>query len=726
MARKRPRPVPVSAPAPAQTAVTAAPPPAPVAPAPVAAPPAAPRAKAVPPERSIVEIIAIRASKILGSLQLAVISLSLFASVVFLGTLMEHWYNTKIAQDLVYRSWWFIGLLFLLSVNIFFAAAKKWPWKKHQTGFVITHIGLLTMLAGGILNAWKGVDAQMAMIDTEDPSIKRLAASKFGTGSNADNSAIFSDTSQIFIREADDPHGRGSQRGGDKGKVIQEDFEGGPLPWNPDEKTASRTDFKLSLLSWLRSPLGRSWSRSIDNTTTLEVIDYLPFAKHVPYGPAERSSGFPALQIEFRSGRVPFAFDGWMVVHPADPTLGEFQPGFDMPGRIEFLGVCPPGLLERFLKPPARDALGKKGVITFAAGEKVVTLDAAEAIRKNHWIDLGGDNQVHVTNYLASWTDDKAEGALDPALEFEWKFEGKVRGTLRVYARRAGFFGIGDRDVPMGEGAPFVAWYEGPDFQFGNDKRKGVLQIVQGPDGKLYYRSFNEREGGFGLETTGTISPGADYTPFWDRMKGRLRVLEYLPNAQRQDKFIAANVTPGKETNDEKLMYSAAIQCRISDGKNKKEFWVPHGRPVTAQVGARTFEVALGVKRKDLGFTIKLERAEQTVDPGTRAPASYTSYVLLYDKEQGINGRREVITMNEPLEHRGYKFYQSQYQDLEIADANGKPVSLSGFTVGYDPGLMLKYLGSVCLACGIFMMFYMRAYFFKPKKKPAAAQANAA
>ncbi|RDJ93785.1 hypothetical protein B4Q13_19495, partial [Lacticaseibacillus rhamnosus] len=92
---------------------------------------------------------ALRAARILGSLQLAVIGLSIFASSVMLGTLMEHWYSTKIAQELVYKAWWFIGLLLLLSCNIFFAAAKKWPWKKHQTGFVITHIGLLLMLFGG-------------------------------------------------------------------------------------------------------------------------------------------------------------------------------------------------------------------------------------------------------------------------------------------------------------------------------------------------------------------------------------------------------------------------------------------------------------------------------------------------------------------------------------------------------------------------------------------------
>ena len=101
----------------------------------------------------------------------------------------------------------------------------------------------------------------------------------------------------------------------------------------------------------------------------------------------------------------------------------------------------------------------------------------------------------------------------------------------------------------------------------------------------------------------------------------------------------------------------------------------------------------------------------------TRAAASYTSWVQVFDKAAGLEGKREMITMNEPLTHRGYKFYQSNYLEMDdVDDGSGKPVSLSGFTVGYDPGLQIKYLGSICLAAGIFMMFYMRAYFFKAAK----------
>ncbi len=114
----------------------------------------------------------------------------------------------------------------------------------------------------------------------------------------------------------------------------------------------------------------------------------------------------------------------------------------------------------------------------------------------------------------------------------------------------------------------------------------------------------------------------------------------------------------------------------------------------------------------DLGFALRLLRAEQTTDKGSAQPASQSSFVLLMDPDRGIDGEARVVALNQPLEHRGYRFYQSGYQLLG-SDANGRPVSRASLAVRYDPGLPLKYAGSAMLALGIACMFYMRAYFFK-------------
>src|SRR5438128_2346667 len=92
----------------------------------VSAPPSA--AKVRRPERSWLESSAIAVAHQFGSLQVAVFGLSVFAVVLMIGTMVESWYTGKIAQELVYRTWWFTLLLFVLGINIFFAAVKKWPW----------------------------------------------------------------------------------------------------------------------------------------------------------------------------------------------------------------------------------------------------------------------------------------------------------------------------------------------------------------------------------------------------------------------------------------------------------------------------------------------------------------------------------------------------------------------------------------------------------------------
>ena len=51
-------------------------------------------------------------------------------------------------REYIYRGPYFAILLAFLGTNILCAALIRFPWKKRQTGFVITHAGLLIVLAG--------------------------------------------------------------------------------------------------------------------------------------------------------------------------------------------------------------------------------------------------------------------------------------------------------------------------------------------------------------------------------------------------------------------------------------------------------------------------------------------------------------------------------------------------------------------------------------------------
>ena len=51
-------------------------------------------------------------------------------------------------QQYIYEGPWFSILLAFLAINIFCAASIRFPWKRRQTGFVVTHVGLLTLIFG--------------------------------------------------------------------------------------------------------------------------------------------------------------------------------------------------------------------------------------------------------------------------------------------------------------------------------------------------------------------------------------------------------------------------------------------------------------------------------------------------------------------------------------------------------------------------------------------------
>jgi hypothetical protein len=95
----------------------------------------------------------------LSSLQFAVVLISSLAIVLGVGTFVESAYGTEAVKFGVWDTWWFTLLNALLAVSIFCAAAIRYPWKRHQTGFVITHIGLLVLLAGCLLSQRGGIDA---------------------------------------------------------------------------------------------------------------------------------------------------------------------------------------------------------------------------------------------------------------------------------------------------------------------------------------------------------------------------------------------------------------------------------------------------------------------------------------------------------------------------------------------------------------------------------------
>ena len=107
----------------------------------------------------------LRCYEFFASLKLAVVMIFSMAFTLGYATFVEAAYGTPVVQFFVYQTWWFNALNFALGVNIFCAAAIRYPWKRYQTGFVITHIGLMTLLVGAAIGRKYGVDAQIPVFE---------------------------------------------------------------------------------------------------------------------------------------------------------------------------------------------------------------------------------------------------------------------------------------------------------------------------------------------------------------------------------------------------------------------------------------------------------------------------------------------------------------------------------------------------------------------------------
>jgi hypothetical protein len=651
-------------------------------------------------------------------LKLAIFSLSFFAVVLAIGTIVESKYSSKVAMELVYRTWWFKLLLAMLAINIFFAAVKKWPWKKHQTGFLITHAGLLTMIAGGMLNSFSGTDSLLVLVDSDHKSIQ-------------DQHQL----PQVSDLMMDRDSGLIRVRLPGKDKVAEYDFNPGSLPWQRDRNSRGSTNTLLRILDFVAHPLPRSWGVTLDDGARLEVVKFWPHVRLEKYDEAEDgdpTEGLPAVKVRLTSAQAGSLPGRWLV--PSEFSLAG-QVSEIGPSMMEMLGKCPPELLDQFLNPPKKEKLGAKGLLVLHwKGRTFKPIDVAKAESSADGIPLGNTgfqvkNVEFTQKHRSEDPHQQQKDAEDPAVTFDLAGENGQKIPCRVRARLTGQMPCKGNNAEE-ELTDLHAWYHPPDYRYGNKGIRGLLQFVERTDnGKLYYRSFNLHTGFFSLEESGLIKGDNEAHEIWSGMNWQFQVTDHLRRAVRKDHYVHENLKPGVE----RPGYAPAVKVKLSVRGDSKEYWlqqtssvlVPPDRLLTpARVGDREYDIGYSVQFRTLPFDLKLLRAEQTLDPGTHSPATYTSYVQLSDSEKKINGEDRVITMNEPLEHRGYKVYQSNYQALDW-DINSRPVDQSGFTVGRDPGLPLKYAGTFMLAGGIVCMFYMRAYFFKrPGRKTAPLLSN--
>ena len=268
----------------------------------------------------------------LASIKVAVTLILLLAAVIAAGTIVETKYGRTYSQWFVYHSWWFLVLLGLLAASVFSAAYVRFPWKRHQTGFVITHAGLLVLLGGSILSYWRGIEGQMVLVEGRATDQLRL-----------------NDCSQITAYWADRPR--------DRPYVFT--FESGPVDWKPGKTVhiGSVDGMSARVLNYYRR------SESIENW----VAD-------------SDGRGGPLIRFQLQSPPGGHAEAATLKQNqPVAGFLADQDYGAEAlfgPIAIRLQRATSDAMVADFLHPPEKE-LGEKGVLTVYYKDNIerVTVD---------------------------------------------------------------------------------------------------------------------------------------------------------------------------------------------------------------------------------------------------------------------------------------------------------------------------------------------------------------
>ena len=193
--------------------------------------------------------------------------------------------------------------------------------------------------------------------------------------------------------------------------------------------------------------------------------------------------------------------------------------------------------------------------------------------------------------------------------------------------------------------------------------------------------------------------------PGWKAVQ--IEVRDYVPKAMPHTEYVPAKVQYGSKAPPSAVRIRGP---RMPDGSLGELLWMGMGDRAAFELGGEKLQVSYGPKRIRLPFSMKLNRFNLERYPGSMQPSSFSSQVSV-DSGAGQSMDR-LISMNEPLDWKGFTFYQSSYED-------GFPrPTVSIFSVNNDPGRWVKYLGSLILVFGILHFYWVRG---RKRKAPTVA-----
>ena len=648
--------------------------------------------------------------KFFASVKLAVVLLSVLVVASIAGTLYETSFDAKVARAYIYNAWWFDLWLTVLCVNLACAAFSRMPWKRHHTGFLITHLGIIILLVGAMIGRGWGIEGTMTLHKGEPP-----------------DNQLQVDQRVLRVEES----------GGETRQYPVEIIGRHPTPARP----------------W---PLGQTaggWD--------ITLVDYAPQVDATfepqPAPPAMAAVAQPAVRVRLVTQGVGATLDNWLLAGDADhgtldlsglasvelrrgvapATAGESTAG--TPGTSSPAAPAAVAVNEAFvalaLNPTQTVDIPAAGSTPSGANVRL-TLDAAG--KKTVFVDWRGATWNFDADTDQGKPQDLSGSGLSVTVEGYWPDfvmrDGKPATASQnprnpaVLVRITGTptASAADDPAPPPAAAPGVP----PPMSAGTQASNQAV-IYCDDQGNLTYTLKSRASP---TPVRGTLQPGQPIPTGW--MDWRLEAVQVIPAALSRTTF--RPVRDAKPTSNDQSATSGdpnvvnsgggggpgpmsggqrgeGVLVRLSHAGQTLEQWASVGWQVTLPTVPRPTRLAYDSLIQGLPIGLQLENFDVTFNDGTQDPASFQSHLKVTD----VDGREGTgsCSMNQPFNFPGRWWNTFSGLTFKMSQAQWNPNDLNQSTVQIlrDPGWLFKWIGSLLVCAGVFTLFYLR-----PAKVPVA------
>ncbi len=616
--------------------------------------------------------------KFFSSVRLAIVLLSVLIIGSIAGTIWESSWDAKVARAYVYDAWWFNFWLLLLGLNLFCAALSRWPWKRHHTGFLITHLGIITLLIGSYIGRTWGIEGTMTIFKDRPPNNQLVIDQKI-LHLQQDGARALAWPVEIIGRKptSDRPWNLGKTTGGYKIELV--DYApslAAALEPKPVDDPAAKPALHIKLAS---ARLGQTMDRwlladeNAENNTLdlgMAAVRLRPLPKDAP--PDSSVATPPAAE----------------AAKPAPGTVNEAIMVFaQKPG--EQIARPAPGTAPSGVKLALTADMNQRRLAVTWRGA-TYEFDPVGDLGKDEELGSGSGIKIRIENF---WPD------------FELK-DGKPVSLSEIPRNPAALVTVSGLLPASAEGENPLAPEPVP-VPTGNNQ----AIVFVAPDGSM---SYELRASATAAPVKGVLKPGEPINTGW--ADWTLTAFESIPRAVEFTKFSPAPEEKGGKMDTSK--FTEGLRVRLSKDAEVHEEWVPGGWRVSLPTKPRPVLFTYGFRLEPLPVGLELLNFEVERNEGNDTPAGFKSTIRVTNR-QGESATGDAY-MNHPFNFPSGIPFTFSGLTYKVSQASWNPENLNQSSVQIlrDPGWSLKWMGSLLICPGIFMLFYLRPV---PKNVSAAA-----